>query len=189
MNTSAPGWEREDEETRMSQQEFEPRHQRFDEETYQPHYPYTWSEQAQREGMPRDELPLNYSAQQSQYDTPGQAQVPWWARPQPQQNGPFAFAAIVAIVVVIVLILGALGILGGILGGLGHLLGVLLGIAFALLIFVFLLVFLVLNLIGRMVRRALRPLGMADYRTQRRSWYNYRRMARRAARRSWRGRW
>ena len=168
----------------MSQQEFEPRKQRPDEEIYQPHYPYNWSGQDQQAGMPRDEPPSTYSAQSGErYDVPGTAQVPWWARPQPQQNGSLTFAAIVAIVIVLTLVMGALGIVGVVLGSLAHILGVILGAIFALLIFVCLLVCLILSLVGRAIGRAVRPSGAFD----RRAWRYQRHMARRAARRSWRG--
>lgn len=173
----------------MSQQEFEPRRQQSNEEIYQPQYPYAWSGQSQQEGMPRDEPPLNYSAQQDQYNASGQAQVPWWARPQPQQNGPMTFAAIVAIAIALIFVMGMLGVLGVVLGSIGHILGVILGAIFALIIFVFLLVFLILGLVGRAVSRAFRPFGAYDRSVQQRPWYYYRRMARRAARRSWRGPW
>lgn len=160
----------------MSQREFEPRGQQPDEEIYQPQYPYTWSNQPQQEGMPRDEPPVNYDAQ-SGYQA-GQAQVPWWARPQPHQNGPFIFAAIVAIAILLTLIMGALGIVGVVLGSIGHILGVILGAVFALLIFVFLLAFLILSLIFRAIGRSFGAPGMYS-----------RRMARRAARRPWRDPW
>lgn len=174
----------------MSQQEFESQGQQRDEEIYQPQYPYTWSDQAQREGMPRDEPPGYYGAapEQSGYqnNAPGQGQVPWWARPQPQKNGPVAFAAIIAFLILLVLVTGALGIVGVVLGSLAHIVGVILGAVFALLIFVFLLVFLVLSVVARTIGRAFGPPWMYDRRGQRRYWHNYRRMARRAARRSWR---
>lgn len=163
----------------MSQQEFEPRQHQADEDLYQLHYPYAWSEQDQREGMPRDEPPGNYNTQDGRYESSNAAQVPWWARPQPQRSSPLTFVGIVLIAIVLAFVLGGLGILGVVLGSLAHILGVILGAIFALLIFFFLLVFLILALVARFLRRAFGPSWNAD----RRAWrYN-----RRAARRSWRG--
>ncbi|MGH2480373.1 MAG: hypothetical protein ACRDHW_12020 [Ktedonobacteraceae bacterium] len=160
----------------MSQQEFEPRQHQSDEEQYQPQYPYAWSEQNQWEGMPRDEPPGSYRAQDGQYEASNAAQVPWWARPQPQRSSPLAFAGIVLVVILFACVLGGLGILGVILGSIGYILGIILGAVFALFIFFLLLVFLILALIGRVIRRAFGP-----------SWGADRSVARRAARRSWRG--
>jgi hypothetical protein len=171
----------------MSQQEFEPRRQQPDEEVYQPQYPYAWSDQPQQEGMPRDEPPINYD-RQAGYQA-GQSQVPWWARPQPQQNDPFRFAAIVGIAILVILLMGALGIAGVVLGALGHILGVILGAILALLIFVFLLVFLILGLIFRAIGRSFGVPGLSSRRMARRTAHDYRRMARRAARRAWRDPW
>ncbi len=160
----------------MSQQEFEPRGRHPEDEIYKPHYPYNWSEQG-AEGMPRDELPGNVQMPGTQdsyhYHQPRQAQVPWWARPQPQRNGTRTFAVIVAFAILITLLMGALGIMGVILGSLAHLIGILLGAIFALLIFVFLIVSIVLALIWRALGRA--------FGYDRRA----RRMGRRAARRYW----
>lgn len=151
----------------MSQQEFEPHQQRPDEEIHQPHYPYSWSGEGQQEGMPRDEPPGNYRSQEgAHYHEPRMAQVPWWARPQPQRNGRGNFGLIVAIAIFFMCCVGALGILGVVLSGLAHILGVIIGAIFALLIFVFLLVFLILNLVGRAIGRATRP----NWRYDRRAW-------------------
>jgi hypothetical protein len=169
----------------MSQQEFEPRGQQPDEEIYRPHYPYNWSGQRE-EGMPRDELPGAYDAPASQagrvgsqnYQA-GQAQVPWWARPQPQQYNHSGFIALIVIVMLVVVLMGGLGIVGVVLGSLLHVLGVLLGAIFALFIFVVLLVFLILM----MIRRALsRTFGLSSV-NDRRARHDARRMARRAMRR------
>lgn len=166
----------------MSQQEFELRQQQADDEIYRPQYPYNWSDEHE-EGMPRDESPGNYDApggqtkqEQAGYQNNrgGQAQVPWWARPQSQQHGSRTFMLIVASALLIVLITGALGIAGVVLGALAHLLGVLLGAIFVLLIFLFVLVFLVLALISRALGRA--------FGYDRRAWHNQRRAQRRAAR-------
>lgn len=176
----------------MSQQEFESRGRQADDEIYRPQYPYHWSEHPE-EGMPRDEPPGAYDAPAEQpgqsgqagyqdYQT-GRAQVPWWARPQPRQNGPVAFTAIVAVLILIVVIIGVLSIAGVVLGSLAHLLGVLLGAIFALLIFVLLLVLLILALVGVALRRA----GIVPLVYNRRARHDARRMARRAARRYWRG--
>ena len=178
----------------MSHQEFEPRGQRSEDEIHRPHYPYNWSDQHE-EGMPRDEPPGAYDApmdqsRQAGYQSyqAGQAQVPWWARPQPQQHGPRTFAAIVALAVFIIVCMGALGIIGVVLGSLAHLIGVLLGAIFALLIFVFLVVFFILALVWRAIGRAVGYDRRAWHnlrRAQRRSSHDARRMARRAARRYW----
>lgn len=176
----------------MSQQEFEPRGPRSENEIYQPHYPYNWSDQHE-EGMPRDEPPGAYDAPAGQprqtgyqpYQT-GQAQVPWWARPQPQQNGPRTFAALVTLAVLIIVLMGALGIIGVILGSLAHLIGILLGAIFALLIFVFLVVLFIIALVWRAIGRAFgynRHAWHDMRRAQRRASHDARRMARRAARR------
>ncbi|MEO7021067.1 MAG: hypothetical protein ABI234_13005 [Ktedonobacteraceae bacterium] len=168
----------------MSQHEFEPRQQQSDEEIYQPQYPYTWSGQDQREGMPRDEPHGNYyNTQESQYKVSNAAQVPWWARAQPQQRSPLVFVTIVIIAVFFVFVIGGLGILSVILGGLFHILGVILGALFALLIFILLVIFLILAVIRRAFRRA---FG-ASWTSGSRDWRSQRRMTRRAARRSWRG--
>ncbi len=153
----------------MGQQEFESQGQQFDEEIYQPQYPYTWSGQPQQEGMPRDELPGNYSTRGDQGHQHDQPQVPWWARPQPQQNGPLVFAAIVALVILLTLVAGVIGIVGIVLGSLGHLLAVILGAIFALLVFVILLVFLILSLVFRTVRRGTRPFSRYDRQARRRA--------------------
>lgn len=171
----------------MSQQEFEPRRQRPDEEIYQPNYPYNWSDQAEQEGLPRDEPPGGYGVYrdqsgQSRYQRqPGQGQVPWWARPQRQQSGLSMFAVIVALVVLITLLMGGLGLVGLILGSIAHVVGVLLGALFALGIFVILFVLILIAII----RRALGRAFGAPWRYDRRSWRGTRRMARR----SWRGPW
>jgi hypothetical protein len=140
----------------MSQQEFEPQ-QSPDKEIYQPQYPYSWSNQGQ-EGMPRDEPPGSYGEYRDQQNAQaGQPQVPWWARPQPQQNGPFIFAAIIALAILITFIIGALGIAGVIIGALAHILGFIIGAIIALIIFVTLLTLLILNLIWRSLGRIFGP--------------------------------
>ncbi|HXR64554.1 MAG TPA: hypothetical protein VN729_01430 [Ktedonobacteraceae bacterium] len=165
----------------MSQQEFEPRGQQPDEEVYRPHYPYNWSGQRE-EGMPRDELPGAYDAPASQAGRVGsqdyqarQAQVPWWARPQPRQYNRSGFIVLIFIVALIVLLMGGLGIVGVVLGSLLHVLGVLLGALFALFIFVVLLLLLVFVMIRRAIGRTF-GLSSADDRRARRSrrrgsWY------------------
>lgn len=164
----------------MSQQEFEPRRQQSDEEIYRPNYPYNWSNQAEREGLPRDEPPGGYGSyegQSSQANYQQQGQVPWWARPQRQQSGLSMFAVIVTIVILIALLMGGLGLVGIVLGSIAHILGVLLGAIFAMGIFVILLIFILIAIIRRALGRA--------FGYDRRSW----RGARRMARRSWRGPW
>lgn len=162
----------------MSQQEFEPRQQRSDEELYQLQYPYTWSEQAQQEGMPRDEP---YSAQAGSYNTSNATQVPWWARAQPQQRNHLPLAMLLIAILAIALITGGLGILGAIVGAILHIIGALLGALLAVIIVIVLVVCLILALIGHALRRA---FGVTP-RFQRRIWRDNRRMARRA-RRAWR---
>lgn len=145
----------------MSQQEFEPQ-QQANKDIYRAQYPYSWSDQAQQEGMPRDEPPSNYDAPagQSGYQEVRQgeiwnAQVPWWARPQPRQTSSSGFLLIVVIVIVITLALGGLGIAGVVFGALLHILGILLGAIFALLLFALLLLFLILAMIRRAIRNVL----------------------------------
>lgn len=153
----------------MSQQEFEPQ-QQPDKEIYQPQYPYSWSDQ-EREGMPRDEPPGNYGEYQGQPgyqdDQVAQTQVPWWARPQPHQNGPFVFAVVVALAILIVFVLGALGIAGVVIGSLAHIVGILIGAICALIVFAALLVFLVLSLVWRALGKAFGPFGRSSRPTQR----------------------
>ncbi len=147
----------------MSQQEFEPQ-QQPDKEIYQPQYPYSWSDQAQREGLPRDEPHISYGMPSGQvvdqdYE-PGQArgtQVPWWARPQPRQKSQSTFVTIVVIAILLTLLMGGLGIAGVVLGALAHILGVIIGAIFILFLFVCLLVFLILGLIARAISRAFGP--------------------------------
>lgn len=148
----------------MSQQEFEPQ-PASEKEVYEPQYPYSWSQQEQ-EGMPRDEPPSGYGVYR-EYQA-GQAQVPWWARPQPNQMGPFVFAGIVALAILITLLTGALGIAGVVIGSLAHIMGIIIGAAVALLIFAVLLVFLIISLI-------LRALGKSSglSRSGRRSWRDF----------------
>jgi hypothetical protein len=129
----------------MSQQEFEPQ-SASENEIYEPRYPYGWSP-LEREGMPRDEPPSSYGVYQ-EYQA-GQAQVPWWARPQPNQMGPFVFAGVVVLVILITLLAGVLGIAGIVIGSLAHIVGVIIGASLALLLFAVLMVFLVLSLVWR----------------------------------------
>ena len=175
----------------MSQQEFEPQRSPG-EEIYQPQYPYSWSSQEQ-EGMPRDEPPASYGEYQDQSGQAGQGQwqVPWWARPQPHQNGPFVFAAIVVLVVFIAFVIGALGIVGVVIGSLAHIVGVVIGAIFALVVFSIVLVILVLSLIWRAFGKVFglssrRYYGQAQRRMARRTTRHY---SRRSARRFWRGPW
>lgn len=170
----------------MSQQEFEPRGQQANDEIYQPHYPYNWSGQ-HKEGMPRDEPPGTYgsASEQAGYQnaSAGPAQVPWWARPQPQQHKPLTFVALLALVIFIFVLTGGLGIAGAVLGSLAHLLGALLAAILGLLIIVCLLIFLIIALVLRTVSGLLgidRHTQRRQLRTQRRSW----RTARRAVRRN-----
>jgi hypothetical protein len=150
----------------MSQQEFEPRSAQSEEE-HRPQYPYRWSAQHRQEGLPKDEPPQNYGAPRGERTSaPGRQQVPWWARPQPQQHNSLAFAAIVALLVVLILAMGGLGIIGVVLGSLAHLLGIILGAIFALIIFIFLLVFLILFLVSRAISNVFRP-SRYDRRVQR----------------------
>jgi predicted lipid-binding transport protein (Tim44 family) len=166
----------------MSQQEFEPRAMQSEEE-HRPQYPYNWSKQRQQQGLPRDEPPQNYGAPSgAQTSAPARQQVPWWARPQPQQHNSLAFVVIVALLVVLVLAMGGLGIIGVVLGILAHLLGIVLGAVFALVLFIFLLILLILFLIGRAISGVFRP-SRDERRIQRRAAHAQRRMARRAARR------
>jgi len=160
----------------MSQQEFEPQ-QQPDQETYQPQYPYSWSDQPQQEGMPRDEPPINYNSSvgRSGYQEYGSGQtrgtqVPWWARPQPRQTSSFGFMAILALVILLTLVLGGLGVAGVVFGALLHILGVIIGAIFILLLFAFLLILLVLGLIGRTLRRAFGPPHGARGREWRGRW-------------------
>jgi hypothetical protein len=138
----------------MSQQEFESPRQRPDEEIYQPQYPYAWSDQVEQEGMPRDEPPINYSAQMGRDGAPARAQVPWWARPQPQQNSRLGLVGLVLLLILLASVMGGLGLVGVILGGIAHLLGIILVAILALLLFVFLLVIIIVSLIGRALSRA-----------------------------------
>lgn len=141
----------------MSQQEFEPQERQSGEEIYRPQYPYAWSERPEQEGMPRDEPPASYGRHAGpQAHQPAQPQVPWWARPQPQQNGPYVFVAIVALAIILALVTGALGIVGIVLGSIGHILVMILGAIFALLIFTVLLVLLILSLVFRALGRSFR---------------------------------
>ena len=163
----------------MSQQEFEPRQHQADEELYQNDYP-SWPEQ--QEGMPKDEPPGGYAysaqeGQQNTYRAYREGQVPWWARPQPQQSSSMAFAGIVLIAIVILFVVGGMGLLGLILGSLAHLLAVVLGAIFALFIFFLCLIFVIFALI----RRALRRTFGIPSRYDRRAW----RYERRATRRGW----
>ncbi|HEY1348764.1 MAG TPA: hypothetical protein VGF67_03970 [Ktedonobacteraceae bacterium] len=120
---------------------------------YQPKYPYTWSDQEQQGALPRDEPPITYGlypgAPDSQGYQAGQPMVPWWARPQPGQNGPLIFAAIVIIALLVTLIMGGLGIAGIIFGSFAHLAGIVIGAFIAVLICFILLVTLVLSLLRR----------------------------------------
>ena len=136
----------------MSQQEFEPPQE--EEETYQPKYPYTWSDREQQRGMPRDEPPSTYGTYAPEYQV-GQPQVPWWARPQPNQNGPVIFAAIVIIAILLTLVMGGLSVVGVVFGSLLHLAGLLIGAIFALLVCLILLIVLVFSLIRRAFGRTL----------------------------------
>ncbi len=132
----------------MSQQEFEP--PQGDKEVYQPKYPYTWSDGEQQGALPRDEPPITYGTYSgSSHYQVGQPQVPWWARPQPNQNGPVIFALIVIIAILITLVMGGLSIVGVVFGSLLHLAGLLIGALFALLVCFALLVFLIVSLIRR----------------------------------------
>ncbi|HEX7735557.1 MAG TPA: hypothetical protein VF458_11870 [Ktedonobacteraceae bacterium] len=152
----------------MSQQEFEPRRQRG-------------------EGVPKDEPAGAYGVPESQEEYQegyrnyrsgqGQGQVPWWARPQPQQWNRSRFAGVLMIAILVLVLMGALGITGAVLGSLAHLLGIIIGAIFALFIFVFVLVLLILAIIWRAIGRA------TGY--DRRAWRNVRRVQRR----SWRGPW
>jgi hypothetical protein len=140
----------------MSQQEFEsPQEER---ETYQPKYPYSWSEQERQKALPRDEPPISYptysDASDGQADQP---QVPWWARPQPNQTGPIVLAFLIIIAILIALAAGGLSIAGMIFGSLLHLAGLLIGAILVLLICVILLIALVLSLIRRALGRAFGP--------------------------------
>lgn len=166
----------------MSQQEFESR-QSQDGEFYRPHYPYNWSDQAQQEGMPRDELPLHYDASRDYagyqpYAAEGRTkeeQIPWWARPQPRQYRPFKFIIIVALIILITLLLGVLGVAGLVLGVILKFVGAIIGVILLLFLFFFLLAFLILALIARAIGRAFGPFWRRDSRMQRRSWRSYRR--------------
>lgn len=130
----------------MSQQEFEPPQEGT--EVYRPKYPYTWSDQEQQRALPRDEPPSTYGTYAPEYQV-GQPQVPWWARPQPNQNGPIIFAAIVIIAILVTLAMGALSIVGVVFGSLLHLAGLLIGAIFALLICIILLIMLIFSLVRR----------------------------------------
>ncbi len=154
----------------MSKQEFEPRQHQSDEDLYQLQYPYAWSEQDQQEGLPRDEAPGSYRARDGRYEASNAAQVPWWARPQPQRGSPVAFIGIVLIVVFLAFVVGGLGILGFIFGSLGHILAVIVGAIFALFIFFLLLIFLILALIIRALRRVFNPRGRVNWRRGQSGW-------------------
>ncbi len=171
----------------MSQQEFEPRQQRPDDELYQMQYPYSWSEQAPDEGMPRDE-PYSSdtgSQNQNQNNAAQSRQVPWWARPQPQrQNGSLTLAALIVLLVLVGLLLGGFGIVGLVLGSLAHLLAVIIGAGLMLILFVGLFILILLRIIGRALGGA---TGMNGSRYDRWAWRNSRRMIRRAGRRGRRG--
>lgn len=137
----------------MSQQEFEsPQEER---EIVQPKYPYSWSDQEPQKALPRDEPPITYGTYSGspEYQA-GQPQVPWWARPQPNQTGPIIFAFIIIIAILITLVMGGLSIAGIVFGSLLHLAGLLIGAIFALLICFILLIALVLSLIRRAFGRA-----------------------------------
>jgi hypothetical protein len=133
------------------QEEFDAPQQAQD--IYQPKYPYTWSDQEQQRALPRDELPITYGLHPDTPGAPGyqvsQPVVPWWARPQPGQNGPLIFAAIVAIALLLTLIMGGLGIAGIVFGSLAHLAGIVIGAIIAVLVCFVLLVTLVLSLLRR----------------------------------------
>lgn len=175
----------------MSQQEFEPRQQQSDEEIFQPHYPYTWSGQAEQ-GMPRDEPLGSYRAQtedDNSYNnvgynnTPNAAQVPSWARAQRSNNNALGSVALIVLLFIIVFAIGGVGFVGLVLSGLLHILGALLGIIFGFFIFVLILILLILAAI----RRGLDSVFGSSRRSARQAWRDERRMARRTARRSWRG--
>ena len=137
----------------MSQQEFESSQE--EREIIQPKYPYSWSDQETQKALPRDEPPITYgtSAGSSEYQA-GQPQVPWWARPQPNQTGPIIFAFIIIIVILIALAMGGLSIAGIVFGSLLHLAGMLIGAIVVLLICIISLIALALSLIRRAFSRA-----------------------------------
>jgi predicted lipid-binding transport protein (Tim44 family) len=137
----------------MSQQEFESSPE--EREVIQPKYPYSWSGQEIQKALPRDEPPITYGTYaDSPEDQAGQPQVPWWARPQPNQTGPLIFAFIIIIVILIGLVLGGLSIAGIVFGSLLHLAGMLIGALVVLLICIISLIALVLSLIRRAFSRA-----------------------------------
>jgi hypothetical protein len=132
------------------QEEFEPPQQEKD--VYRPVYPSTWSDRERQRALPRDEPPIAYGLRTGQVPAGyrmNQPQVPWWARPQPGQSGPFIFAAVVFIAILLSLVMGALGILGIAFGGLGHLVGIVLGALVLLLACCALLVTLIVFLLRR----------------------------------------
>ena len=133
----------------MSQQEFEPRQHRADKDLYQLQYPYAWSEQDQREGMPRDESPSSYSTQDGRYEASNATQVPWWVRPQPQRLSPLTFVTIVLIVIFLTFMLGELGV---IVISFPHLPVVILSVISILFIFFLLLFVLLVNWVIRVCR-------------------------------------
>jgi hypothetical protein len=141
------------------QEEFETPKQERD--VYQPKYPYTWSDQEQQGALPRDEPLITHGLHSARMQAPGyrvsQPQVPWWARPQPDQSGPIIFAVIVFIAILLTLVMGALGIVGIVLGSLAHLVGVVLGALVALLICCVLLVTLIVSLLRRALGSRQRP--------------------------------
>lgn len=136
----------------MSQNELEPQGPQTQEEIDQPRYPYAWPASAQPEGGPRDEPPMTYTTSSTQQGEKS-AQVPWWARPQPQQNGTRTLIIAAIISLLLMFLLGAVGIVGLLIGIAGQILGVIIGAITALFVFGVVLIFLLGSLIVYAVRR------------------------------------
>lgn len=154
----------------MSKQEFEPQRQESEEEVHEAQYPYTWSNEEQQKGMPRDEPHSGYSTRSGERS---RYHLPWWARPQPRQNGnSLALAGFILLIALLLLVFGGLGVIGLILGSIAHILGVILGAILALFIFIFLFVIIIVSIVGRALGRAFGQTGRPDRRAQRRFWRN-----------------
>ena len=129
----------------MSQQEFESSREQATGEIQLPHYPYSWSAE-QKEGMPRDEMPSS-SGIHSEISQHVQDQtVPWWARPQPQNNAILRTVARIALMLVFVLFVIEIGIILWLPGFQGAAVSVLLAEAILIMAFVALLAWILYKL-------------------------------------------
>jgi hypothetical protein len=148
----------------LSQQNFEPQGQQFDDEIDPQRYPYSWSGQPRQEGMPRDEPSGIFGAGSgqsgSQDDQPSQVRVPTWVKPQPRHIDPLLVAALVALVIFLVLLAVWVGVASFFQGAVPYLLVVVWGAILALLVFILLLVFFIFRLAFRAVVLGLRNIRM-----------------------------